>query len=144
MPLNFKIMEDIISISFSLIFWIIAARSNALCDTLAHHYSTSIFSDKSKYPEQIWNPKLSWVNKYIDGDQLKGRVKMKVFGIEFNKHVSQTDAWHYYKSLMIVCICMSIALHPSVNWYFIIADFIGYGLIWNATFNYYYNKKFKK
>ncbi|MCB0553436.1 MAG: hypothetical protein KDD02_07780 [Phaeodactylibacter sp.] len=56
-------------IILTLILWAISGAANGVTDTLQFHYSTSIFR---KLNPLFWDPKLSWRNKYRDGDPEKG------------------------------------------------------------------------
>ena len=47
----------------------------------------------------------------------------------------KVNAWHLSKSLMIICICAAMSVT--------ILEFICYGIIWNVTFNFLYNKALK-
>lgn len=116
----------------------ISAICNAVMDIISFHYEYSIFKD---YNKQYWNPKISWVNKYINNDPLKGRRKW--FFNLLKVHEAFTDAWHLMKSTMIVGLCLAatIGLSSSLsfNCFFGILLLIGGGLIWNLTFNLFYN-----
>ena len=137
-------MTEVISISFSVLFWMVAARSNAIMDTLAHHYSTSIFSDKDKYPEIIWNPEKSWTNKYVNGDKEQGFKKVRFLFWDVNIFMFMTDKWHLYKSLMLVFMVNSIVTYRDLGWFWNLVMFAVYGVVWILTFNIYYNKILKK
>lgn len=96
----------------------------AIADTLAHHYSTSIFS---KYNPKYFDPSISWLNKYVDNDATKGINKWKFQPL--------TDAWHLSNSLMICCFIALPFIAPT-NIYG------GYGLagcINILSFNTFYN-----
>ena len=72
-------------------------------DTSVHHYSTSKLKKfKNTF---FWDGENSWKNKYINGDPKLGRVKW-FFGM--TKPVQITDAFHLFKTLMIINICLSI------------------------------------
>lgn len=123
----------------SIIFFILAAICNSICDTLVHHFGISVFC---KLNAKWWWPDISWKNKYIGGDP--GNPERKLFGV-FSWPFS--DGWHTFKSLMIVFICLSIVTFKSPfhfdfipYWLELILDFLSYGLWWNATFNIFYNK----
>jgi len=89
----------------ALILWILAAMCNAIMDTLVHHFDTSIFKNKDR---MFWDPAISWRNKYVDRDSTKSIRKLWIFDYP----VAFTDAWHFFKSLMIVCCCVTIlSLH---------------------------------
>lgn len=120
-------------ISFVLI--ILAAICNSIMDVITHHWSESIF-DKPKGIitkwEIWWNPDYSWINKYIAKDVKKGLRKIWIFDVPF------TDAWHTFKSIMIILFALAIVFYKQVfNWY---TDFIIIGIIWNSIFNLFYNK----
>ena len=117
-----------------------AATCNAIMDVCSHHYYQSIFNDHTKENERWYYEANSWKNKYVDGDPKKGRVKWSVFGFEFDKPVVFTDAWHFYKMLMIIFICLAVSLHKSEG---ILGDLIYFGLsgiVWNVTFSFFYEK----
>lgn len=88
------------------LFICLAAICNAVMDTLAHHYSTSIFNNSNK---QFWDASVSWKNKYIDGDKKKGRVRWTRFN--FIKPVQISDGWHIFKTLCIFFIVCAVAFH---------------------------------
>jgi len=117
----------------SYILVIIGAFFNAVMDTLVHHHDTSIFKN---YKIGFWADAsdTSWKNKYIDGNPLKGRRKL--FWI-INIPSTFTDAWHLSKSTMIVLLITAIVLYNHV--FGICIDFIVCGVLWNATFNFFYN-----
>ena len=100
----------------SYLFLILASIMNSVMDTLAHHFSTSIFRNKN---ESFWNPNISWkYAKYIPLTNYK------------------VDAWHIFKSLMIIFICLAIVYSRGLN----LIDFIFLGIIWNFTFSLFYDK----
>lgn len=121
----------------SLFLIIIAAICNAIMDTLFHHYGISIFN-KSK--SLFWsNPyTTSWLNKYVDRDVKKGLIKYKILFFKIEKPAAFTDAWHFFKSLMIITIILSIVFYKVFfTWYF---DFLILGIVWNLVFSLFYNK----
>lgn len=146
----------------SLLFWCLAAACCAVMDTLQYHfYSSKIYYTLRKPTQSYWwNPEFSWKNKYIDRYPPNGLRKWLWFDVPF------TDAWHTFKSLMIVFICLSIA---TINTNYEIGtlfetttyqthfDLVGhgalvdktidtvlvvviYGIVWNVVFNLFYNK----
>lgn len=120
-----------ILISFILV--ILASISNAIMDTLIHHHDTSIFN---KYKTGFWADALdvSWRNKYINSDPIQGRIKL--FWI-INVPSTFTDGWHFFKSIMIFFLVAAIVLYTPV--FSVLIDFAVLGLIWNLTFNLFYN-----
>jgi hypothetical protein len=126
----------------SFTFIILASICNAVMDICAHKFTISIFRKLNK---QYWDATVSWENKYIGGKQENGRVKMTLFGYTFNKHPAQTDAWHLFKSLMIVFLIASGSILFFVdinlpNWLLALGYFTVGGLIWNETFKLFYKR----
>jgi hypothetical protein len=121
---------------YSIILIILAAICNGVMDNITHHWSTSKLN---KYNEKFWNPELSWKNKYIDNDPKKGYKKL-FWKIE--KPVALTDAWHLFKSLMIIFVCLAIVLYTPLIIFYI--DFVILGILWNIIFNLFYDKILKK
>lgn len=131
----------------SLIFWSLASICNSVMDTSNHHYSTSVFK---KYNPMWWNGEISWKNKYIDCNPNLGFKKLfpnrKGFLGKINYPVQLTDAWHLFKTLMIVFLVLSIITFDKdiiLSWYGFIVIFIMYGFIWNFCFNIFYNHVLK-
>jgi len=121
-------------IFLSLLFFVLAAACNAVMDTLQYHFYSSKIYYTLRKPTQAywWNPEFSWTNKYIDRNPSKPLRKWLWFDVPF------TDGWHTFKSLMIVFVCLSIVtFKPLFNWWI---DFTLFGLVWNLTFNLFYNK----
>lgn len=123
----------------SLIFWSLAAICNAIMDVSNHHYSISIFRE---FNPMWWNGEISWKNKYIEGDPKFGFRKLfpnrKYPICKINYPVQLTDAWHLFKSLMIVLLAISVVTYEG---YFdnILITITLYGIVWNLTFNTFYN-----
>lgn len=91
-----------------IFFFSLASICNSIMDTLDHHQESSIFS---KFKNKMWwNFHQGWRNKYIDRDPKNGRVKWNILGILINKPVQLTDAWHFFKMLMIIFAAISITL----------------------------------
>jgi len=127
----------------SFLFLIMGSVCNAIMDTISHHYDTSIFKDLKN--RGWWDPIISWKNKYIHGEPSIGRVKW-YFGLD--KPVQLTDAFHFFKMLMIVFICSGIvsALYSNISleWYSFFIFLLGYGTAWNVVFSGFYDKILKK
>lgn len=126
----------------SLIFFLLAASCNAVMDILKDHWSESIFGPKGMIlKESFWYPDISWGNKYVDKTVSKGQIKWKIWFIKFNKLVVFTDAWHLFKGLMIMFLCISVVLFNIeailviIHWYHYIVVFIIYGVCWNLMFS---------
>ena len=126
----------------SLIFLILASICNAIMDVCSFHYNTSVFN---KLNPKFFDGSISWKTKYKDWDNGDNR-RRKIFGTGINYPVQLTDAFHMFKSLSIVFICISIATFDC-NFLSIIESqtlrtiiIIGiYGTAWNVTFSMFYN-----
>lgn len=118
---------------------IVASVSNAIMDTLAHHFHRSIFSNMNHW---FWNPGVSWRNKYNGGNVYAGRKKIVIwiFGRRiktmFNKPVFLTDAWHLFKSIMITAFIFAIVISPKLS----VLDFVMIGIVYNTIFSLFYNR----
>lgn len=115
---------------------ILASICNAIMDITAHKFHRSVFK---KLNPQYWNPEISWKNKYVDGDSNKGRVK---WFLNFDKPVQLTDAWHLFKSLMIIFLCgaIGVACLISLPIFESFIIFLTVGVVWNLVFSLFYHK----
>jgi hypothetical protein len=116
-----------ISIFLSLLFLTLGAACNACMDKLSFHFHKSVFN---KLNPNFWDPSVSW--KYAKF-------------VPFTKY--KIDAWHLFKSAMIVFICISIMIAFKGGVYvdnsFVynkIVLFLTMGLLWNGAFNLFFNK----
>lgn len=113
-----------------MIFVILAAICNAIMDKISFHYYKSIFV---RYKPLFWYPQVSWKNKYINGNPMYGRRKF----LGFKLHPAFTDAWHFFKSGMIIFLVLAIVFYnPIVN---IWIDIIIFGALWNIVFVQFFN-----
>jgi len=146
----------------SIICVALASICNSVMDTLVHHYHASIFNTGDAEDNQYYNPKISWLNKYVGRDVLKGRLtwivkiptKIKIrggfdadvkdFDTKIKVHPFFTDAWHFYKSLMVVLLCAAVTFAMKcgidMDWWVYILYFIGLGTVWNVNFSAFYNR----
>lgn len=102
---------------YNLLLWVVAAILNAAMDTTTHHYSTSIFKILD---ERFYNPNISW--KY---------------GYKFGEY--KFDFWHMCKSVMIILFAIFAINYKTFTNSFIL-DLTILGVLWNLTFNLFYNK----
>ena len=100
----------------SLFFLCLASFFNACMDKLAWHFEKSCFAELDP---KFWNPNVSW------------KFARKIFGYKI-------DAWHLFKSMMIICIALFVLNYNEMFGFWI--DFIIFGLVWNGIFNIYFNK----
>jgi hypothetical protein len=134
-------------LGLSYILVALASTCNAVIDKLSHHYDRSIFKDfKNRY---WWDPTMSWENKYVLGKPEYGRVKWNILGFRVIKPVQFTDAWHFFKMLMIVFMCAAISCgifyhHENLTWWWFVIYLGSLGTLWNITFSAFYDKILKK
>lgn len=135
----------VLALILAFFFWIFAAICNAIMDTITYHWYKSIFNN-SKFKAIWWNPEVSWKNKYVDTDPNKP-IRKIIFGL-FDRPF--TDAWHTFKSLMIVFITLAMVflaysciIYKPLIWHYFIL-FIIIGTIWNLIFNKFYNHELIK
>ena len=102
-------------ISIILIF--LAGIANAIMDTTQFHFEQSIFRKLNK---QWWDGTVSWKNKYINRVVRCG--KRKILNGLFNYPVLLTDAFHLFKSLMIIFICLAVVFYTPISVKFIAFD----------------------
>jgi hypothetical protein len=104
----------------SSLFIILAAIFNACMDRVENeNFYTSVFKKLNK---NFWYKRESWETAY------------KIFGYKF-------DFWHLSKSAMVISLCLAIALYVPILG---TIDFVIFGLLWNLTFNLFYNKILKR
>jgi hypothetical protein len=106
-------------IALTIILIALAAIAKAFCDTLDHHFDTSIFR---------YMPR-----KYFDPN-IQHKTARQIFGYPL-------DGWHIGNSLMI-CSFMAIPLvyQPQFTWWI---DYTIGGTFFVIVFNTFYNKLFR-
>ena len=122
---------------------ILAGISNAIMDKISFHYDNSIFKNTSI--EQWANPKLSWKNKWKNGDRKNGERFIGSSTI----FVWTTDLWHLAKSFMITFFCLGIVFYQpfidiGISWLNLIIDFIIYKTTFSLVFELFFSKIFKR
>lgn len=115
----------------------LAGIANACMDTLkTRRWSSSIFRVFKK--DSWFNPAISWRNKWKNGDDVYGE---RFFGSS-TILVWITDAWHFFKMIMLVLICASVVLYvPLFNWY---VDSVLLLIVFTLSFELFYGKLFKR
>lgn len=105
-----------------LICILLAAISNAVQDTLTHHFGVSVFRKKNK---EFWNPIYSWERKYY--------TKWPDF---------ISDAFHISKTLTGTFLIAAIFVYARFGgiWSSMIADVASTVGVWVLVFNLFYNK----
>ena len=102
----------------TLLFIAIAAACNAVMDRTenAPAFNKSVFNH---FDVKFWLKEVSW------------QYATKIFGWKF-------DAWHVAKSLMLSFTLLAACLYsPILGGVF---DFLLFGIVWNLTFNLFYNR----
>lgn len=139
----------IIKLILAVVFFALAGFLNGIMDTLQFHYSSSIFSKKSK--QSFWDPSISWRNKYKNQDPNQGPR----FPGSTTIFVFTTDAWHLFKAFMLACLRTSVVLagssflviiqgnptHNLIAWFVV---WIGLGIVFSASFHLSYSVIFPK
>lgn len=88
---------------FCALMLALAAASNAVMDTLFTRYDRSVFAHFTDQRQWL-DPRISWVNKWKDGDPKKGET----FPLSSTVLVSTTDAWHLAKALTILFLSLAL------------------------------------
>lgn len=108
----------------SLLFIVLSASCDAMCDTLVHHWYK--FRWKDKVDPYWWNPVDSWKNKYHQEQE---------WGFSI---VQISDAWHLFKTIKIGFIVLAVVSYqPTIN---LVVDALILGIVRNTTFSLFYNK----
>lgn len=126
----------------------IGSICNSVMDVIDHDFQGSIFNKWIKKPKARlwWCENQGWLNKYIDRDPAKGRIKWKICFITFNKPVQICDAWHHFKMWMIIFCANGIALPITFLIDTGLSNFLEWsiymlllGLFWNKPFVWFYH-----
>lgn len=89
-------------IYIGFLLFVLSGVFEAVMDKLQFHYDQSVF--KNFKNQLFWNPKVSWKNKYEDGDPMKGER----FFLSKSLLVGFTDAWHLFKLFRTLAIFAGI------------------------------------
>jgi hypothetical protein len=89
-------------IYIGFLLFILSGMFEAVMDKLQFHYDLSIF--KNFKNQLFWDPRISWKNKYEDGDPMKGER----FFLSKSLFVGVTDAWHLFKLFRTLTIFAGI------------------------------------
>jgi hypothetical protein len=106
----------------------------AVMDKLQFHYNKSVF--KNFKNQQFWNPKISWKNKWKNGDKDKGEK----FPFSSTLFVFTTDAWHLAKFFRNLCIVIAMFLfiyspaNPTSIFYLILGRVL-WGVVFEISFS---------
>jgi hypothetical protein len=107
---------------------------DAVMDKIQFHYNKSIF--KNFKNQQFWNPKLSWINKWKNGNKKNGEK----FLFSSTLFVFTTDAWHLAKFFRNFCIVVSMFLfiylptNPTSIFYLVLGR-VFWGIVFELCFS---------
>lgn len=117
----------------SVIFILICGAACSIMDTLAHHFSKSVFS---KLRNTYWDASISWQNKYIDLDKSKGIRKFFNF---IPIPVFLTDGWHLFKSILILSAFLAAYFYEPITNIFLLDLIIlrtEFGIVFTILYKY--------
>lgn len=137
-----------------IILIILAAVCNAVMDKVSFHYYKSIFSKFKNY--QWWDAEVSWKNKYYLHPCTHSPIYTKrrrwldvtLFNVTFKMPfiVQISDAWHFFKMLMLVFIISAVVVYEPFsvfnNGLDIWINILVLGIIYNSTFSLFFKKIF--
>jgi hypothetical protein len=120
-----------------LLLLLLAAALNAVMDELQFHYDTSVFA-RFKSQQQWLDPRVSWRNKWKDGDQKQGEK----FPLSSTSLVGLTDAWHCAKTLWIDCMLLAIIVPCTrvvrMRWWKWVLVWLGAKVVYGAVFEVFF------
>lgn len=123
---------------FSLIMVLCASISNSAMDVLSARYDSSVFSSLPARSQQWFDPRVSYRNKWKDGDRSHGEA----FFLSSTAFVAVTDAWHLFKSLTILFLYAAIiapfTLIFRLRWYYWVLIYIGVDVLRGTVFELFF------
>ena len=95
-------------------FTVISGYADGAADVMQFKYNRSVFP-QHEGNESFWNPKLSWKNKYLNGNPDQGEL----FPLSTTLFVSLTDGWHLSKTIRNCSWTCAIISYkqPKKKWY---------------------------
>jgi hypothetical protein len=119
-----------------ILLFMSGAFFNSIMDVLQFRYEKSIF--KNNVNQQFFNPKISWRNKWKDGDPEKGEA----YPGSSTVFVLFTDAWHLAQFFMFTCfeaavIFLLYKLY-RFKWYILALIFLGMKVVFGMTFELFF------
>lgn len=114
----------------------LAGGCKAVMDTLQFHYGNSVFAG-AQHP-QFWNPRLSWTNKYQDGNPAQGAA----YPGSTTCLVFLTDGWHLFQFLFLTCYELIIVLLLRQAWHWrwpaLLGTFLGMKVFFGLSFELFF------
>jgi hypothetical protein len=117
-----------------------AGAADGMRETIQHHYNSDFKRKFPKANDQFWDPKISWKNKYKNGDPEKGE---KFLGSS-TLFVWTTDGYHLLRTTENLCYAGAILIaktSPKKQKIFkwqplnILTDFVFYSMVKSAGFH---------
>jgi hypothetical protein len=131
--------EVMVVISFVLVLvnLTLVGLFEAVMDKINFHFENSIFSLMKN--QQFWNPRLSWRNKWRNGNKEDGPK----FFLSSTLLVFTTDAWHRMKFYRNLCLVLAMLNLLNSGWVGLVAIITG-RVLWGVTFEYFFSTVFEK
>lgn len=123
----------------SVVMMAVAGFWNANMDTVAFHFSESVFEGKK---DEYYNPAISWQNKWWK-DPVTGEIDVdreKYWGSS-RWFVKFTDYWHLAKSGMLMFVFLSVVFYrrgKGSRWWEYGIDYILLYLAFTFTFSLFF------
>ena len=127
-----------LSLIIGIVLVSIAGASKAIMDKLQFHYHKCIFKfDPVKYNQKLWDPTISWENKYKEGSM----TEPKFLG-STTFFVFLTDAWHFFQMIMLLSLFIGISLTAfySGSFIYMIIKVIVLRSFFGLSFSIFFNK----
>lgn len=100
-------------LSLPLLFLVLAGYANKWMDTISFRWNDQDIPLWMLERNQFWNPAISWVNKWGDGE------RRERFPLSSTALVFLTDGWHLLKEIMLQLISLSISINYLLEWFWI-------------------------
>jgi hypothetical protein len=117
----------------TILFSILAGIFNASMDVVSFRWEKSFFFKRLNKYSQFFDPKVSWKNKYKNGDHEQGER----FPFSTTVFVFLTDWWHLAKTLMIISFTLGMVFYTPILG---IIDFFIFYLFFSMTFEIFFSK----
>lgn len=118
---------------FCVLMLALASASNAVMDALFTRYDRSVFVHFPAHRPWL-DPRISWVNKWKDGDPKKGDA----FPLSSTALAFTTDAWHFFKTLAITFLTLALIAPWThlvrLRWWGWLAVFVALQLLHGLVF----------
>ncbi|MFT4762609.1 MAG: hypothetical protein ACI9XO_000315 [Paraglaciecola sp.] len=126
--MNFK------KVIIPLLMVIFAAIANSAQDTVAHHYSQSVFAEFEE--PTFYNANQSWKAKWKNGDHQQGER----FWGSSTIFVKFTDFWHLMKSVSWMLLFGAMSILAGNGWKQKMGYFLFFYITFTAVFELFYSQ----